>query len=430
MSNEPTPVTCVSLQIENFKRIEAFNVELAPGLNVIGGNNRQGKSSSLNLIQSALGGEKFTPSHPIHKGATKAKGHIELSNGVVVDVTYTKNGRYLKVTDGNGAKGGQALLKEFICEFALNIKSFMDATPERRANMLLTAIGVNVQPLDEKYKEIYAQRTVVAQAQARAKGHYESLPFHEEVGDELVTATELTEELTRRAAVNRGNAEARQGLDQLREDAAAHASRMDRLIAERRQLEERIDAIRRECGEEQASMAQIDNNIEIKERALADLTDEDTSEIADQIESIEETNTKVRDNQERAKAITLWENHKGEYAAMTGQLDNIKSERSGLLDGADMPLSGLTVEDGDLLFGGEEWDCMADSQQLIVSTAIVSKMNPRMGFVLVDKLEQFDLDTLAAYGEWLKERGLQAITTRVSQGDECTIIIEDGLVAE
>ncbi|MBA1393889.1 chromosome segregation protein SMC, partial [Lactobacillus sp. XV13L] len=44
----------------------------------------------------------------------------------------------------------------------------------------------------------------------------------------------------------------------------------------------------------------------------------------------------------------------------------------------------------------------------------------------LDKLEQMDLDTLHEFGDWLKQEGLQAIATRVSTGEECSIIIEDG----
>ena len=37
-----------------------------------------------------------------------------------------------------------------------------------------------------------------------------------------------------------------------------------------------------------------------------------------------------------------------------------------------------------------------------------------------------DTDTLDDFGKWLEAQGLQAIATRVSTGDECSIIIEDG----
>ena len=49
---------------------------------------------------------------------------------------------------------------------------------------------------------------------------------------------------------------------------------------------------------------------------------------------------------------------------------------------------------------------------------------------LLDKLEQMDPDTLAQFGAWLEQEGLQAIATRVSTGSECSIIIEDGYAAQ
>jgi hypothetical protein len=66
-----------------------------------------------------------------------------------------------------------------------------------------------------------------------------------------------------------------------------------------------------------------------------------------------------------------------------------------------------------------------------VATAIVRKLNPECGFVLVDKLEQMDPQTMREFGEWLEAEGLQVIATRVTgSGEDCTILIEDGAVQE
>ena len=88
------------------------------------------------------------------------------------------------------------------------------------------------------------------------------------------------------------------------------------------------------------------------------------------------------------------------------------------------------VDDGELLYKGYKWDSMSGAEQLKVATAIVRKLNPDCGFVLMDKLEQMDLDTLKEFGQWLEQEGLQVIATRVSKGDECSIIIEDGHVLD
>ena len=55
------------------------------------------------------------------------------------------------------------------------------------------------------------------------------------------------------------------------------------------------------------------------------------------------------------------------------------------------------------------------------------KLKPDCGFVLLDKLEAFDMKELQKLGEWLESEDLQALATRVSTGDECSIIIQDGV---
>lgn len=53
-------ITINELQVENLKRIKAVKLEpSASGLTVIGGKNGQGKTSVLDAIAWALGGEKF-----------------------------------------------------------------------------------------------------------------------------------------------------------------------------------------------------------------------------------------------------------------------------------------------------------------------------------------------------------------------------------
>ncbi len=108
------------------------------------------------------------------------------------------------------------------------------------------------------------------------------------------------------------------------------------------------------------------------------------------------------------------------------KIDNIREQRTALLDQAPLPLPGLSVQEGELIYNGQKWDNMSGSDQLKVSTAIVRKLKPECGFVLLDKLEQMDMATLQEFGVWLEQEGLQAIATRVSVGDECEIIIEDG----
>ena len=158
----------------------------------------------------------------------------------------------------------------------------------------------------------------------------------------------------------------------------------------------------------------------------AELHDESTAEIEASIANIEEINRRVRANNTKTVAMDEAEQLRHEYESMTAKIESIRDARKALLDGADLPLEGLGVSDGALTYNKQAWSDMSGAEQLIVSTAIVRRLNPECGFVLMDKLEQMDMDTLKEFGAWLEAEGLQVIATRVSTGEECSIIIEDG----
>lgn len=157
--------------------------------------------------------------------------------------------------------------------------------------------------------------------------------------------------------------------------------------------------------------------------------DESTEELERNILEIDNINRKVRCNLDKEKAEDDAKQYLEKYDTLTAEINNIRKEKFDLLNSANLPLKGLSVADGELTYNGYKWDNMSGSEQLKVATAIVRKLNPDCGFVLLDKLEQMDTDTLKEFGAWLEGEGLQAIATRVSTGDECSIIIEDGCVA-
>ena len=57
-----------TLELENVKRVQALTlVPAETGLTVIGGKNNQGKTSVLDAIAWALGGERYRPSNPVRE---------------------------------------------------------------------------------------------------------------------------------------------------------------------------------------------------------------------------------------------------------------------------------------------------------------------------------------------------------------------------
>ena len=157
------------LEIENVKRIKAVKIEpSANGLTIVGGDNNQGKTSVLDSIAWALGGDKYRPSQAQREGSIIPPNlHIVMSNGLVVE-RKGKNSA-LKVTDPEGNKGGQQLLNEFVEQLALDLPKFMESSGKEKAKILLSIIGVGDQlaELEQKETDLYNQRRAIGQIACR-----------------------------------------------------------------------------------------------------------------------------------------------------------------------------------------------------------------------------------------------------------------------
>lgn len=176
----------------------------------------------------------------------------------------------------------------------------------------------------------------------------------------------------------------------------------------------------------ESELNRVNNDLKIAEMSVEELIDRSTKELEENIEKIDALNIKIRSNLDKERAEEVAHDFQNQYNALTAEIEDIRAEKKKLLDNADLPLPELSVVNGEISYKGMKWDNMSGSDQLKVATAIIRKLNPKCGFVLVDKLEQMDIDTLNEFGQWLESEGLQVIATRVSTGDECSVIIEDG----
>lgn len=406
------------LELENVKKIKA--VQLTPtetGLTIIGGRNNQGKSSVLDAIAWALGGEKYRPSQAQREGSVLPPHlKITLSNGLVAE-RNGKNGT-LKVTDPNGRKGGQQLLSEFIEQLALDLPKFLYASSREKAEILLRVIGVGDQlaALDRQSKELYSQRHAIGQIADQKAKFAKELPDYGDVPEEPVSAGDLIRQQQEILARN--------GANQRKRQQAA------RLELETVMYRQKVEGLQKELARATETLNQLEESLTTAKKSAEDLQDESTAQLEESIRAIDELNRKIRANLDKEKAQEDARQYRAQYDQLTAQLETVRGKRQALLEGAALPLPGLSVDEGQLTYYGKNWDSLSGSDQLKVATAIVRAVNPRCGFVLLDKLEQMDLDTLADFGRWLEGEGLQVIATRVSTGGECSVIIEDGSVME
>ena len=399
-----------SLEIENVKRVRA--VKIVPtqnGLTVLGGRNKQGKTSVLNSIAWALGGNRFKPSNPQREGSVIPPNlKITLNNGIVVE-RKGKNSD-LKVTDPSGKKAGQQLLDSFIEQLALDLPKFMEASGKEKAQTLLQIIGVGDQLAGLEHEEsvVYNERLAIGRIADQKMKYAKEQPYFSEAPKELISASDL---------IRQQEILARNGENQRKRE------NLHILEQKMQQINEQMETLLQQ-------QAEVQKDLQIARTDAVDLHDESTAELEQNISDIEEINRKVRANLDKDKAEDDAREYQKQYETLTNKLGEIRKSKMDLLNNADLPLEGLSVSGGELIYNGQKWDCMSSSDQMKVSTAIIRKLNPQCGFVLLDKLEQMDVETMQEFSSWLEAEGLQAIATRVSTGGECSLIIEDGYVVD
>lgn len=407
-------VKITQFEVENVKRIKALQFTPAPtGLTVIGGRNNQGKTSVLDAIMWALGGDRYRPSQAQREGSViPPREKLVLSNGVVVE-RAGKNSD-LKVTDASGRKAGQQLLNSLVEQLALDMPRFMQSTSREKASTLLRIIGLEaqVERLERQEKKLYNQRHAIGQIADQKAKYAKELPSYPDAPDQPVSAYDLIQ--------RQQNILARNGENQRKRNYAK------KLEEQRAIAKEQLEDLERRYADAQAKYAALCMDCESAKKSALDLLDESTEELEASIRDIDAVNVKVRTNQDKARAEAEAKEYGDQYVGLTAQLEAVRKQKTDLLQGANLPLPGLSVENGELTYQGRPWDCMSGSDQLKVSAAIVRALKPECGFILMDKLEQMDLETLREFSAWMESEGLQGIATRVSTGGECSIIIEDG----
>ena len=403
----------VRFELENVKKVRLARIAPAEsGLTVIGGKNASGKTSILDGIVYALGGEKFRPSALQNEdGVTPARISIELDGGLLVE-RKGKNAA-LKVTDKTGKKFGQKLLDSFCEQLALNLPKFLVMRDDEKASVLLKTLGIEdkLAEIDKRETAAYNKRHdygVIADQKIKFAKEAREYP---DVGTELVDVNELMQTANDIAARNSERAMKRHRAKLAKEQAEEKRNEVEQLklkLAETIHEAERLEGL---------AAVEVD-------------ADENAESVLAQIKEAEQVNSKVRANLDKEMAVAEAERCKAEYNELTAAVEAIRKERDDLLFGTAMPLPELTIGKNDagkpiLLYNGKAWDCTSTSEQYKVATAIVQKLKPECKFVLLDRMEAFDSAELAKFDEWLKTQGLQAICTRVGSND-ASIIIEDG----
>lgn len=92
----------ISLDVANVLKVKAVHLEPDGSVTIIGGNNKQGKSSVLTAIEMCLAGADAIPPEPLRRGAKRGHARLDLGD-IIVERRFTREGTTLIVKNADGS---------------------------------------------------------------------------------------------------------------------------------------------------------------------------------------------------------------------------------------------------------------------------------------------------------------------------------------
>ena len=403
----------LSLEAQNILRLKAVHIVPEGPLVVIGGENKQGKTSILESIRMACGGARAMPAEPVRRGAKEGIVRLDMGD-LVVEFTVDKSGGSVVVRDADGKKKAkpQAILDRLFDKIAFNPELFAKHAkeePRKAVETLKKLVGLDFSALDAERAQLYEKRTSVGSVRSDAEVRVSQFPPACVTAPEAeVSVAALLAEKEAADKQNAANQRVRESWTRLNE-AAIEAGR----IAEK--------AVKDAEAARQNALAAA-NSVE----AMKDVS---TADIVTKLSSAESINRMVRDKRDRAKAVATFTEKDREYATLTKRIEAIDESKREQLANAKWPVPGLGFGDEGVTFNGLPFEQASQAESRVVSFAVGAALNPELRVALIDDGEKLDKKSMRQLAELAAQKDMQVWIERVGDGDAGAIIIEDGEVA-
>lgn len=488
MSTETMPLHLHALQVSNFMRVGALTID-AKGKNVIiSGANNAGKTTSVNAIFVALAGHssKDIPD-PVKHGADKAMIELDLGEYRITR-TFTAGGSTsltVKAKDGSKINRPQDLLNSFLSEYSLDPGAFLVKRECDQIDDILAVCGVKC-PVDEVEKitgerfepkagesadqylmRLSADETGVFYDRRRQQGRVVELKKKAQdeavvalntiggrpTADETAKSTEgLAEQLqtqqqlltSYREMIEARDAKAREAKAAEESTARYRASveqgkaQAENIKAQIARLNEQLNGLTLKISDD-TDKALNSYSKAIKLQSEADTMTAELDQETDPSIRIRELNgmiaeagAQTRRLGERNQAANfldqMVDDHKKavtDHEELDAKLVKLRELRRNILNGVDLGIDGLSIENGKILLDGVTLKQCGNAWRMKLACAVATKQNPRLKLLRIDDGERFDDESIAMLGKMAHEKGWQIIMTRVARKGDLTVEIVD-----
>lgn len=429
----------VQLNAENIKRLRAVNIRPDGHMVIIGGNNGQGKSSVLDSICMAFGGQGEVPEVPVRIGEERAAVVVELDD-LIVERHFTPDGKSnLVVKDKKGRRmsSPQMILNEMTGKLTFDPLAFIGMGSGLQAETLRKLVGLDFSALNAQRQRAYDDRTIANREVASAKALLQSLPTYPDAPAAEQSAAEILAEIEKAQAHNNSVAQltatreaAEKALSDKRDALDGIDDEISDIEAEIEKLQAKLQSKRAARAKSAASIAECEAALEKAKQSESSATLQSVDGLKARLASLESLNAKVRANAAFAKAQEDLEKKQAKADDLTRQIDEFDRTKAEALASTKFPVAGLSFNDTGVLFEGVPFSQASQAQRIRVSVAIAAAMNPKLKVMMVRDGSLLDANSLRLLGELAAEFGLQVWVERVGKDASCSVIIEDGAVSE
>lgn len=449
-NNDRPAVRVSALRIHNVLGI--VDAEIKPGaVTIVQGSNGRGKTSIIEAFKAVLkGGHDGTL---LRNGEESGEIVMILSDGTEIEKRIRPADSKTKVTHpdfGQLSKPAQFLdgLRDI---FAINPVEFLTAKPEKRVELLLSAIPLTVSPIDLAgiaelcsskpdlsrhalqvlagiAKDLFDQRTGINRSAKDKRASVEELrrALPEDPGPDGANVL---------AAVELEYSDFRENCEAAKAEVQTKANSLVNDLEDQKRTA--VEALNRKRDEEieeirTAYARQVDavrNGINQRVQLVSDAAGKELETIAQnrisKTQQFESALAKARSNAEafirsksarehiarmQAGAETL----EADAQTLSAALSELDVVRGNLLE--KLPIKGVTLADGDIFVDGVPFDRVNESRRIRLAIEIAMLRAGNLPFMAVDGAERLDSTSLQTLGDVAVEMGIQLVLSKVTDG--------------
>lgn len=431
----------LELQASNVKRIKAVTIHADGKPVVLGGKNRQGKSSALDAVLYALGGKRRIPAGVVRDGEESATVVLKISadpaNGVHAPLIVTRKIRAdgkaeleIKTDDalGSVATSPQGIADDLLGPISFDPTALLTMAPAKRLELAREIVGLDFTKQDAERKRLYDERTLVNRQAKDAETNARQVAIPEGTPAVEVSLADLLAEREKAVATNQANNTERETVKGLGEDVASAGDAVVEVAEDLERAKQEVTRL-----EKALAMAKQDHQANIAawqahQTHAETLVDVDLSEIDARIKASETVNANVRLVQKRDGYLADSKTFKEKSDALTKRIEAVDAAKEKSLSAAEWPIAGMGFGDGDITWQGRPFELASQAEQLSVGVALLAAKSPRLKVALIRQGAFLDEESLQAVLDTCEQHGLQPWIERVGKGSECSVIIEEGTV--